>query len=569
MSNLSNLKNFRQKACWILKHSKKSMPVLILIVMIQTGMAVLGIYNTIVTKHIINNAIDGNSQSVVKWLFLMGIIMLMSIIVTPVISLLKTHASTTFTQDLQKELYNHVQYSEWQSQSRFHSVNILTRITNDVESINSMLINTVPTLISLLVTLIGSFTTLALLAPKVAAVGIVIAPILGIIGKVLGRKLNKIYKLSQEEDVKYKTFIQETLQNLMTIKAFCKEKLNSKKLAGIQKNKYKLALKNTKLSALTSASLNLCSSLAYLSIFVLGILDIAGGALTYGDFTAMIQLYNKIEYPIQSLASLVPSAISSLAAAERLMELEDIPLEKECPDEEEILINFPHPDIKLSDVYFEYDAGRPIINNLSLEIDSGNIIAVLGPSGEGKTTLLKLLLSFLNPQHGSLTISENGRTTDIDRRFRQLISYVPQGNTLFSGTIRDNLEYGLQNSSEEEITDALKKANAYDFVMNLPKGIDTVLGEKSNGISAGQAQRLCIARAFLRKAPVLVLDEATSALDAQTEINVLKEIKNLAYKPTCIIITHRLSALKICDKIYDLKKGQLYERDVTDVLQEI
>ena len=229
--------------------------------------------------------------------------------------------------------------------------------------------------------------------------------------------------------------------------------------------------------------------------------------------------------------------------------------------------NFNKPNIVFDNVSFAYKANNNILNNINLTIESGETIAFVGPSGEGKTTIIRLILSLINPTEGNVLLSEGNLIKEINRNYRELISYVPQGNTLFSGSIRDNLKYGNPNASDDEIKAALSNACALDFVNELEDGLDTMIGEKGVGISEGQAQRIAIARSFLRIKPILILDEATSALDPETEVNVLKAVRALPTKPTCIIITHRPSALNICNRIIKLEKGNLREVSRESILE--
>ena len=208
-----------------------------------------------------------------------------------------------------------------------------------------------------------------------------------------------------------------------------------------------------------------------------------------------------------------------------------------------------------------------VLDNINLKINSGETIGFVGQSGEGKTTLIRLILSLITPSSGTITLRENDINKKLNPIHRNLISYVPQGNTLFSGTIEDNLKYGNPNATEKDIIEALKNACALDFVDKLDDGIKAIIGEKGVGISEGQAQRLSIARAFLRERPILILDEATSSLDPETEIKVLKSISSLSNKPTCIIITHRPSALNICNRILKLHSGKLSEINKNEMLE--
>lgn len=562
--NIHDLKEFFIKIKWILSHAKPVIPFLIFTTVISSASSLISVYNTLISKSLIDNAIGGNTSQVIKYLIIMISITLGMMLLNPITSLLSTHASTKLNQNIQNKMFEHIEYSSWLEQSKFHSVSLLTRITSDVATISSTLLSTIPNIISILVTLLASFSTLIYLAPSIAIIAIFIGPFLVLVSRYFSKKLKDLYKKAQEEDVKYRAFIQESVQNIMIVKTFCMEKINMDRLIQIQNNKYNIAMKNTKLSAMTGLAMSLCSNLAYFTIFCWGALNISTGVTTYGTFTAMLQLYGKVQSPFSSLASMFPGLISTIAAAERLMELEEIPLEKSSEKE---VIDFINPEITFEDVSFEYKKGIKIINDINLTIPYGETIAFVGPSGEGKTTLIRLILALINPSSGKVYLKENNKKDSFNRDYRNLISYVPQGNTLFSGTIEDNLRYGNFEATEEEIYEALKNACALDFVNELENGIKTVIGEKATGISEGQAQRIAIARSFLRKKPILILDEATSALDPETEVSVLKSVKALSHKPTCIIITHRPSALNICHKIIRLEKGHLKEVSKDSILE--
>lgn len=557
LESKDDFKALMGKIKWIFSHAKHVIPYLIFCIILNVIFALIGIFNVVVSKSLIDSAIAGNQSDVMKWLTIMITITLFNMCISPITSFLSTHSSMKLSQGIQRKIYKHVEYSDWLESSKIHSVSLLTRITSDVGNISSTILGTIPSLVSLTVTLVGSFYTLISWAPSIALVAVFIGPFMVIIGRIFSKKLKELYKAAQEEDVKYRSFMQESIQNIMIVKTFCMEKINMGRLEDIQNNKYKIAMKNTKFSVLTSMSMSFCSSLAYFTIFIWGILNITKGVTTYGTFTGMLQLYSKVQAPFSSLAGMIPGFIGTIAAAERLMEIEDLPLEKAGTTEN--TEKFTKPNIEFKGVTFGYKENTTILDNINLTIPSGETIAFVGPSGEGKTTIIRLLLSLINPQEGSAALREADIYEEFTRDHRHLISYVPQGNTLFSGTIRDNLKYGNHDASDEMIKEALKNACALDFVEELEEGLNTAIGERGVGISEGQAQRVAIARSFLREKPILILDEATSALDPETEVKVLKSIKSLNPKPTCIIITHRPSALNICNRIIKLEKGRLRE----------
>ena len=586
MENLKKLKPSKDlwmKIKWMGSYAKPAIPFLIFSIIVNVIFAIIGIYNVTVSKSLIDSAISGDSDATIRWLIIMLSITLISMLSSPVTSFMSTHSSTKLTQNIQRKIYQHIQCSDWLEQSKFHSVSLLTRVTSDVSNISSAILGTIPSLVSLTVTLVGSFYTLISWAPSIAFAAVFIGPFLILVGKYFSRKLKDLYKEAQEEDVKYRSFMQESIQNIMIVKTFCMEKINMHRLIDIQNNKYKIAMRNTRLSVMTSMSMSFCSSIAYFTIFTWGVLNIAKGVSTYGTFTGMLQLYSKVQAPFSSLASMIPGLISTIAAAERLMEIEAIPVEKMADEKElddigslevaldsissKVSSTFNKPNIVFDNVSFAYKANNNILNNINLTIDAGETIAFVGPSGEGKTTMIRLILSLINPTEGNVLLSEGNLVKDINRNYRELISYVPQGNTLFSGSIRDNLKYGNPNASDDEIKAALSNACALDFVNELENGLDTMIGEKGVGISEGQAQRIAIARSFLRERPILILDEATSALDPETEVNVLKAVRELPTKPTCIIITHRPSALNICNRIMKLEKGHLREVSRESILE--
>ena len=555
LMNIDNLKELFIKIKWILSHAKPVIPFLIFTTVISSASSLISVYNTLVSKSLIDSAIGGNTSEVIKYLIIMISITLGMMLLSPITSLLSTHASTKLNQSIQKKLFEHIEYSNWLEQSKFHSVSLLTRITSDVATISSTLLSTIPNIISILVTLFASFSTLIYLAPSIAIIAVFIGPFLVLVSRYFSKKLKDLYKKAQEEDVKYRAFIQESVQNIMIVKAFCMEKINMNRLVQIQDNKYKIAMKNTKLSSMTGLAMSLCSNLAYFTIFCWGALNISTGVTTYGTFTAMLQLYSKVQYPFSSLAAMFPGLISTIAAAERLMELEDIPLEKSSETE---IIDFTNPEIAFENVSFEYKKGNKIINDVNLTIPYGETIAFVGPSGEGKTTFFKLITNEILPDDGTIEWNNKVTVGYIDQNV-YINNYVTVREFLKSAfedlyKIEENLnklycEMGTADEVEfQKITDKVSNLQGLlednDFysidskidAISYGIGIDEFMDNKSDELSGGQRSKVLLAKMLLEKPDILLLDEPTNHLDEEN-IDWLKSYLK-SYQKSFILISH-------------------------------
>ncbi|MDA3731291.1 ABC transporter ATP-binding protein [Niameybacter massiliensis] len=544
---------------WIFAYTKSIIWFLIPNICISGILAGIGVYTAILSKSLIDSATSGNLDLVVKYLVFMGSLFLVDIVLSSILSLSSTYCSTKFQNQIQKDVFQHVIYAKWLEHHKYHSVNFLTRINNDVATITNLVTSTLVKVISLSITFITSFYTLIYLDATIAILSVLIAPIFLVISILFAKKLKVTYNEIQDQAIKYNSFIQEALQNIMIVKAFCTETKSLSLLDALQKRKLELNLKANSLNLRSSTALLFCSYLTYFIILSIGGIKLAKGLITFGSLTALFQLFNNIQEPLSELAYMVPGIIKSFASIERLMEIEDMNLEESIPSVLSIqsiplTIHFDH-------VSFSYMDERPILSDITLEIHSGETVGLIGTSGSGKTTLIRLLLALATPTSGSILISAGHSTESIASIHRELISYVPQGNTLFSGTLKDNICYGYRNATLLEIEEACRLACAWDFIEQLDNQLDTVIGEKGIGLSEGQAQRIAIARAFLRIRPILILDEATSSLDMDTEMHILNGLKQLHQQPICIIITHRPSALSLCHRVYKLENHKLNQVD--------
>lgn len=556
------IKDFIFKVKWLYFNIKPILFKLIFIIIVGSLLSIISVYKSMVYKSLVDSAVNSQVNIVSKWFILLLGITIFQIILKRTSSLTSNYATNTLLNSMQNKLYKHITYSEWLEQNKYHSMGLISRVTDDVSQVVGLIMSTIPSIISTCVLLVTAFFTLFNIESSLAIVIVLISPVVVLIGKIFKRKMKAMYLEMQELGVTYKAFMQESLNNTLVVKTFCYEEENIKKLNKLQQQRLQLSMKRARLGAFSKIILSIGSNFIYFLVLGYGMINLSSGKWSFGTLTALLTLSNNIKNPFASLAKSTPSLIASFASLDRILELENLNLEvsnnKISVVNNEIAMDIcDSHSIVFDNVSFEYKKDKTVLNDVSFKIDCGEKVAFIGPSGEGKTTIIKLILSLIHPQRGNIYIYNNDLKHTLTKDHRELISYVPQGNTLFSGSIKENLLYGNYRASDEEIDEALKMACAYDFVYELENKIDTLIGEKGLGISEGQAQRIAIARAFLRKRPVLILDEATASLDPDTELRVLNSVCDLDYNPTCIIITHRPSALDICDKIFKLNSGSL------------
>ena len=392
-----------------------------------------------------------------------------------------------------------------------------------------------------------------------ALLSLISIPAAALISSLLLRKMRSYGTKIREAGSKLMSFFEESLQNIQTVKAFGLSQSLDGRLAQLQKIYYDTSLEYNALSVKVTSGMSVLG--LFVSYLCMGwcIFRLFTGTIDIGTMVLFIQLSSYLSSSISSLISSVPTVISATVSAGRIISVLNLPREEE--DESlaarEIADFGEAPEIEFRDVSFGYKNGGKVFSEVNLTVAPGEFAAFVGPSGGGKTTLLRLLLGLVKPQSGKATLSAKGKTAEISSVTRRIFTYVPQEKAMFSGTVAEMLRLFSPEATDEEINAALKAACAYDFVAALPEGINTPLGERGAGFSEGQNQRLAIARAVLRKAPVLLLDEATSALDLETERRVLENITALCRSKTLIVMTHRESVLPLCDSVYRISGGKV------------
>ncbi len=447
---------------------------------------------------------------------------------------------------MQLRLFRNLMQSEWNGIENWHSGDVLNRLERDVRDVTTTITETVPSLLGVLVRLVGAFCFLYSMDARLACIMVCIAPVFIALSKLYVKKMRAITRDIRTTDSQIQSVLQESVQHRVVLKTLERCGTMVERLDLVQQTLRRQIRWRTLFSSTSGMMLNIGFGTGYLVTFLWGANRLHEGTLTYGMMLAFIQLVGQIQGPFRELTRYIPVLVSSLTASERLMELEQVPLEESG---EPVVLSHA-TGIRVTDVSFAYAQGKNVLQHFSCDFPPNTTTAILGETGSGKTTLVRLILALLRPQQGSINLyTGEGDNVPVSPLTRCNMVYVPQGNTLFSGTIRDNLLLGNPKADDEEMWGALRTACA-EFVTELPEGLETRCGELGTGLSEGQAQRIAIARALLRKGNILLLDEATSALDPATEHRLLQQLHaNNSGCRTVICITHRPAVVDYCTQV--------------------
>ncbi|MGN0515491.1 ABC transporter ATP-binding protein [Eubacterium sp.] len=500
------------------------------------------------SKRIINAATEEHSmerviQCAIGFLILITVQLILNLVSASFADRCKARIEVT----LRKHILDTVLMKDYNGVTKYHTGEIQNRMTNDVTTISEGFTAILPDFIYFVVKLVCAFIYLVVIDKFFTLVFVVGGFAVLIFSLMFKKIVKKLHRKVQETEGTVRSFIQEVLTSLLVIKSFNVESKVENEAEDLMELNYRTKMKRRMFSIMARAGISASFNIGYVFALAYGAYRLVNG-LDYGTVVSMLQLVNQIQQPFASLSNMLPKYFGLLASAERIIELDKISDEFEYNNSD---INAIDTYDKLKSINFEnitfgYDRDV-ILDNTSLKIDKGDFVAIMGISGIGKSTLLKLLLGVFRIDSGNITLDIGDETIPVDCHTRKMFSYVPQGNFLLSGSIRDNLTFINSDVTDEEIKEAVRISCADQFVYDLPQQLDTVIGEHGIGLSEGQLQRLAIARSILSKSPVMLLDEATSALDEATELRFLKNLKEMQDK-TCIIVSHKTAALEICNK---------------------
>ena len=520
-----------------------------------TGMSLL---SSVASKYLIDAVTGYGTDMIAGAAAAMVGMMLGSLALQAVSSRVSASIHVRVRNEMQHAAYGKILRAAWEALEPYRSGDLLNRLSSDIYTAADGIISFLPSLLTSGVKLLGAFCIMLYFDPVMALIALVGAPVTLVFSRFLMGKLRYHNLTMKELTGEVMSFQEDSFRNLTSIKAFSATERYAgqmKRLQGEYEGAY-LSFHSFQIGV--STCLSLVSMAVTAACFGWGVYQLWAGRISYGSMTMFLQLASTLRGAFSSLISLVQQAISITTSAGRVMAVEEIPSENaQVP---EGLQREQQLQIELRQVSFQYQNGETVLQPFDFTAEPGECIAVTGPSGEGKTTLLRLLLGLVEPCSGIAQLTgSTGRQYPLSAGTREAFSYVPQGNSIFAGTVAQNLQIIAPEATREEMEQALKIACAWEFVSQFPEGLDHPLGAGGRGISEGQAQRLAIARALLRKAPVLLLDEATSGLDVETERRLMENLKGSGLVHTCILVTHRPGSAEFCSRSYEIHRGSVTE----------
>lgn len=577
------LREMWKQICWIYSYARNYWKVMILYTALGMAGTVTTLFVSMVSRDLVNILTGQKTGALVSTFCVMIGLNIGNTLISQLSGFASQYISLKVDAEIKADIYEKIMVTDWESLTGYHTGDLLTRWNSDASNISGGVLNFIPNAVIYLFRFISALAVVINQDASFAVFAFLGMPVSLLLSKTLMKRMVNNNKRSAAMGAKMSGFNQESFANIQTIKAFDLIRHYVERLKQLQNEYISMRLEFQRMSIWTSLLLTSASMLTSYAAYGWGIYRVWSGAISYGDMTLFLGLSGTLSGALRNLTSLVPSAISLTTSAGRLMDIVEMPREdyEGVPEATAFLERHREDGIGLyvEEINSGYRNGTQVFEHASMKARPHEIVALVGPSGEGKTTMMRVLLALMPVQEGRIlfcggekTPSEApGDTLALTPASRRLMSYVPQGNTMFSGTIAENMRNVKPEATDDEIIEALKQACAWDFVEKLPEGINSEVKERGGGFSEGQAQRLSIARALLRRSPILLLDEATSALDVATERRVLKNVMSDDYPRTCIVTTHRPTVLNMCTRVYAIRGKQcqiLTEKEIEQMIRD-
>lgn len=537
---------------WIFTYSARYKGVIVFYLILGIFSTTLGLVGSVASKYLID-IITGHDTGKL-WIIIAVMVgsTVFSLVFGSLLSRINAKISIDINNDIQADIFDKIVDADWLALNNYSNGDILNRFNGDIGTVSGNAISWLPSIVLAIYNFVATFCVILYYDWVMAIFAFGTAPLMLLMSRFVIKKQRDYNKKMREMSSEVMAFEVDTFYNFDTIKSFGIAPLYSKKLRWWQKKFKDISLKYNLFSIKTNIVMSVMGSIVQFAAFGYCLFRLWTNGITYGTMTLFLQQKSKLSSAFSSVVSIIPSFLNSSVSAHRIRELVELPREVHIPESSK-MDEFSEDGfiVKMENTNFAYKEGTQVITNSDFIARPGEIVALVGPSGEGKTTMIRLILGLIRPQEGDVLLeAANGEKVPMNTETRHLFAYVPQGNTILSGTIAENMRMVKEDATDEEIIEALKEACAWDFVEKLPDTINTNIGERGRGLSEGQAQRIAIARAVLRNSPILLLDEATSALDVTTERTVLKNIVRQYPNKTCIVTTHRPSVLNLCQRVY-------------------
>lgn len=545
---MTKKETIRNLLCWIWKSSAGARRRMLLSTVIGTLDVLCQLLWVLACKHAIDIATGEAEGSIATTGFAIGAIMLTEILLRGSNRWINALQGVKAANRIRLRIFARLMRSEWQYMQKHHSGDLINRLEGDVSNITTLITSTIPSVIVLFLQLLGSFVLLFGMNKILAVAILFILPVCLLISRIYVNRMRLFNREVRDSDSRIQSVLQESLQNNTVIKTLEHNEQTEEDLNRLQDELRSKVRNRTKFSIGAFTFIQLGFAGGYLTAFLWGVNGLLTGVTTFGTLSAFLQLVGLIQRPTMDLSHYIPGMASALTAAERLKEIEELPKEEEG---EKITIAGT-AGIRFNNITFGYESNEHLFENFNFDFVPGSCTAITGYTGAGKTTLIRMMVALLHPLKGTVEIYNKNEKHESSPRTRTNFVYIPQGNSLISGTVRDNLLMGNPEATDEAIHKALHTACA-EFVYELPNGIETHVMETGGGLSEGQAQRIAVARSLLRPGSIIIADEITSALDKETEKEMLKRLTSVKKEKTFIFITHRSAVLEYCDRVLKIE----------------